>query len=273
MLERWLQPFKLPNMRKILLLIVTVLTLNIAFGQKSVSNDTTQTSNAKTLFIYGGNPNKTFIKYVASLTNKPNPKICYIPTATGDNPSGIVAWYTTCEELPLRPYVMRTFLNSSPTQRTFDEIIMSMDAIIVGGGSTLNMLAIWKSQGIDTTLRKAYDKGIVLAGGSAGSLCWFAGGYTDSRPKELSILSGLAFLNFSHCPHYHSEPSRKPLYHKAILDGKLKEGYACDDMAGLLFINEKLKKSVSLNAENNNYFISVENGKIKEELLPSEIIK
>ncbi len=91
--------------------------------------------------------------------------------------------------------------------------------------------------------------------------------------KELSILSGLAFLNFSHCPHYHSEPNRKPLYHKAILDGKLKEGYACDDMAGLLFINEKLKKSVSLNAENNNYFISVENGKIKEELLPSEIIK
>ena len=271
--NRWLQPFKLPNMRKILLLIVTVLTLNIAFGQKSVSNDTTQISNAKTLFIYGGNPNKTFIKYVASLTNKPNPKICYIPTATGDNPSGIATWYTTCEELPLRPYVMRTFLNSSPTQRTFDEIIMSMDAIIVGGGSTLNMLAIWKSQGIDTILRKAYDKGIVLAGGSAGSLCWFAGGYTDSRPKELSILSGLAFLNFSHCPHYHSEPNRKPLYHKAILDGKLKEGYACDDMAGLLFINEKLKKSVSLNAENNNYFISVENGKIKEELLPSEIIK
>ena len=260
-------------MRKSLLLVVTVLTFNIAFGQKSVSNDTIQTSNAKILFIYGGNPNRTFIKYVASLTNKPNPKICYLPTATGDNPGGIAMWYTTCEELPLRPYVMRTFLNSSPSQRTFDEIIMSMDAIIVGGGSTLNMLAIWKAQGIDTILRKAYDKGIVLAGGSAGSLCWFASGYTDSRPKELSLLSGLAFLNFSHCPHYHSEPSRKPLYHKAILDGKLKEGYACDDMAGLLFINEKLKKSVSLNAENNNYFISVENGKIKEELLPSEIIK
>ncbi len=104
-------------MRKILLLIVTVLTLNIAFGQKSVSNDTTQISNAKTLFIYGGNPNKTFIKYVASLTNKPNPKICYIPTATGDNPSGIATWYTTCEELPLRPYVMRNFSQFVPNTK------------------------------------------------------------------------------------------------------------------------------------------------------------
>ncbi len=75
------------------------------------------------------------------------------------------------------------------------------------------------------------------------------------------------------CSHDYNEPSRKPLYHQAILDGKLKEGYACDDMAGLLFVNEKLKKSISLNTENNNYFILVENGKIKEELLPSEIIR
>lgn len=260
-------------MRKIILLLVTVFTVNMAIGQKSGSQDTTKATVAKTIFIYGGGPNKTFIKYVAGLTNKPNPKICYIPTASADNPGGIVNWYTTCEDLAIRAYVMRTFLNSSPTQKTFDEIIMSMDAIIVGGGSTLNMMAIWKAQGIDTVLRKAYDKGIILAGGSAGSLCWFTGGYSDSRPKELSIVNGLAFLNFSHCPHYHSEASRKPLYLQAILDQKLKEGYACDDMAGLLFINDKLKKSVSINAENNNYFISIENGKIKEDLLPAEIIK
>lgn len=260
-------------MRKILLLVVTFLTLNIVIGQKISNTDSTQVLISKILFIYGGGPNKAFINYVASLTNKPNPKICYLPTASADNPGGIVTWYTSCEDLPLRPYVMKTFINSSPAQKTFDEIIMSMDAIIVGGGSTLNMIAIWKAQGIDTVLRKAYDKGIILAGGSAGSLCWFTGGYSDSRPKELSIVNGLTFLDFSHCPHYHSEPSRKPLYKQAILDGKLKEGYACDDMAGLLFIDGKLKKSVSLNAENNNYFLSVENGKIKEELLPSAIIK
>jgi peptidase E len=121
---------------------------------------------------------------------------------------------------------------------------MSMDAIIVGGGSTLNILAIWKAQGIDTVLRKAYDKGIILSGGSAGALCWFTRGYTGPRPKELTIIEALGFLNFSHCAHYHSEPERRPLYQQAILSGKLIAGYACDDLAGLLFITCAKKSEV-----------------------------
>src|SRR5580698_9297000 len=100
--------------------------------------------------------------------------------------------------------------------------------------------------GIDTVLRKAYNKGIVLAGGSAGSLCWFNAGYSDSRPKALSIINGLGFLPFSHCPHYHSELTRKPLYVAALLEGKMTPGYACDDKAGVLFLNEKYSRSVSL---------------------------
>jgi len=262
-------------MKSISVLFFTVVSLFQASLAQSVPifSDTSKKQVDKTIFIYGGGMNKSFINYVAGLTHKPNPKICFIPTASADNPNSIVNWYTNCEDLLVRPYVMKTFINSSPTQKTFEEIIMSMDAIMVGGGSTLNMIAIWKAQGIDTVLKKAYDKGIILAGGSAGSLCWFTGGYSDSRPKKLSIVYGLSFLNFSHCPHYHSEPARKPLYYQAIADGKLKEGYACDDMAGLLFLNGKLTKSLSLNADNNNYFISVENGKIKEQLLPAEIIK
>ncbi len=216
---------------------------------------------------------KAFIKYIAALTGKPNPKICYVPTASADNPYGIVEWYSTCVDLPVRPFVLRTFLNADSSQETFEQTILGMDAIIVGGGSTLNMLGIWKVQGIDTVLRKAYGRGIVLAGGSAGSLCWFTGGYSDSRPKKLTIIDGLAFLNYSHCPHYHSEPARKPLYWQAILDGKLKEGYACDDNAALVFINGVMKKSISLDKENNNYFISIVNGKINEKMLPAEIIK
>jgi dipeptidase E len=247
-------------MKKLILALVAVLALQTAFAQK-------------TIFIYGGAPNKLFIKYVAALTNKPNPRICFLPTASADNANGIVNWYTSCEDLQLRPFVLRSFVNSSTTPMSFEETIMSMDAIIVGGGNTLNMIAIWKAQGIDTVLRKAYDKGIVLAGGSAGSLCWFTGGYSDSRPKQLSIVGGLSFLNFSHCPHYHSEPSRRPLYLQAITDGKLSTGYACDDLSGLLFVNGEMKKSVTLNSNNNNYFISMVDGKLKEELIPSEIIK
>jgi peptidase E len=216
---------------------------------------------------------QAFIRYVASLTGKSDPKICFVPTASADNAYGVVTWYSTCVGLPVRPYVLWTFLNADSSQQTFEETILSMDAVIVGGGSTLNMLGIWKAQGIDTVLREAYEKGIVLAGGSAGSLCWFTGGYSDSRPKYLTIVDGLAFLNYSHCPHYHSEPTRKPLYWQAILDRKLKEGYACDYNAALVFVNGVMKRSISLNKDNNNYFISVVDGKIREEMLPAEIIQ
>ena len=248
--------------------IVLLLTVFMAVkGQGS-------TGTTRTIFAFGGNYNKPFIKYVIALTKKANPKICFLPTASGDNANAITAWYDACEDLPMRPYVQRAFINSSPNQKTFEENLLGMDAIIIGGGSTLNMMAIWKAQGIDTVLRKAYDKGIIMAGGSAGSLCWFQAGYSDSRPKHLSIVNGLGFIAASHCPHYHSEPMRKPLYLDAVLKGSLAAGYACDDMAGMLFENEKYIKSVATNDTNNTWYISVINGKIDEKLLPvGEIIK
>jgi peptidase E len=173
----------------------------------------------------------------------------------------------------MQPHVQRVFLNSSPELKTFEANLLSMDAIVVGGGSTLNMLAIWHAQGIDTVLKEAYNKGIVLAGGSAGSLCWFTSGYTDSRPQKLSIMHCLDFIHASHCPHYHSEASRRPLYHEAILKGLLPAGFACDDAAGMLFQNEQFIKAVSLNTDNHCYFVSAEHGMIDEKLLPAEILK
>jgi dipeptidase E len=253
-----------------LLIKITIFALflsNPIFGQD------TKKQIDKTIFVYGGDFNKSFINYVVGLTKKTNPKVLFVPTGAADSSNYINYWYSSCAELPLIPYVLRTFINSSPEQKTFEEQILECDAIIVGGGNTLNMLAIWKAQGIDIALKKAYEKGIILAGGSAGSLCWFTSGSTDSRPKELSFVEGLSFLNYSHCPHYHSEATRKPLYHSAILTGKLKQGYACDDKAGLLFINGIVKKSLSQDIDNNNYFVSIVDGKIKEELLPAEIIK
>lgn len=226
----------------------------------------------KTIFITGGNFGQTFIKYVASLTHKSNPEICFVPTAAADNINNINDWYAVCANLPVKPFVLRTFISSSPEQKTFEEILLNMDAIIVGGGNTLNMLAIWKAQGIDKILKEAYEKGIVLAGGSAGSLCWFKSGFTDSRPKGLSNIECLGFLDYSHCPHYHSEADRKPSFYKGLLSGQLQPSYACDDMAGLLFVNGKLKKAVSLNNENNSYFLSVSDEKVKEDLLQAEII-
>ena len=257
---------------KIIFLSAFILLAVCGYAQEGPKTDATKPMD-KTIFVAGGGLNKTYITYVAELTNKPNPKICFVSTATGDSPNTILTWYANCEGLPIRPYVMRSFINSNTSPLSFEEIIMSMDAIIVGGGNTLNMMAIWKAQGIDIALRKAYEKGIILAGGSAGSLCWFNGGSTDSRPKELTVVEGLGLLNFSHSPHYLEESGRRPLYHQLISSGKLKAGYACDDRAGLLFVNGEMKKSVSQDENNHNYFVSLKDGKINEQLLPTEIIK
>jgi peptidase E len=225
------------------------------------------------IFAYGGELNETFMKYIISLTNKTDPKICFLPTAGADNPYVIAYWYELCLKLPVKPSVQRMFINSSPEQNTFEQNLLSVDAIIVGGGNTLNMIAIWKAQGIDTVLMKAYKKGIVLAGGSAGSLCWFKSGISDSRPQKLSVVDCLGFINASHCPHFSSEPERRPLYEKLILNNKIMPGYAIDDQAGVLFQNGSFVKALSMNPENSVYFISVEKGKLREEKLKTEIIK
>lgn len=226
----------------------------------------------KTIFITGGNFGPSYIKYMAALTDKLSPEICFIPTASADSSESIHDWYARCADLSVKPHVLRTFIRSSSEQHTFEETLLHMDAIIVGGGNTLNMLAIWQAHGIDVLLEKAYNRGIVLGGGSAGSMCWFKSSLTDSRPHSLSPIYCLGFLDYSHCPHYHSEADRRPLFYQAILDGQMQPAYACDDMAGLLFVNGKLAKAVSLNNENNSYFLSVCDGKIKEDLLPSDIL-
>jgi len=137
------------------------------------------------------------------------------------------------------PFVQKVWISSYNQKTSFEETLLTMDAIVVGGGNTLNMMSIWKAQGIDTVLEKALEKGIVLAGGSAGSLCWFENGTTDSRPKELTIVEGLGFLPYSHSPHYDSEEYRRPLYHKNIENGIFKPGYAMDNKAGIIFKNGK----------------------------------
>lgn len=227
----------------------------------------------KKAFVYGGQVTTEFIKYTAEITQKKNPKICFLPTATADNQQYIDYWFELCSDLKIKPSVMKVWISSSTQKESFEEILLGMDAIIVGGGNTLNMLAIWKAQEIDSALKKAYEKGIVIAGGSAGSLCWFNAGTTDSRPKELSIVKGLSFLDYSHCPHYNSEKSRKPLYHKNILEKKLTNGYACDDKSGILFINGAAKKSISLDTESFSYYVYEKTGQIIEEKLIPEIIK
>lgn len=252
-------------------LITLILFFNSAFfsyGQDPVSKPI-----VKTIFAYGGEINPVFFKYIITLTGKEKPRICFIPTASADDNNYINFWFGMSANFQIEPDVMKVFQNTSPDQKTFEETLLQADAIIVGGGNTVNMMAIWKAQGIDTVLRKVYEKGIILAGGSAGSLCWFISGPTDSRPKNLTIVNGLGFIEASHCPHFSSEKDRKPFYEQSVLKKDMPAGYACDDLAGMLFKDGKFVKAVSLNKENNVYFVSAANGRIKEENLAVEIIK
>lgn len=241
--------------------VIFILSIGYAFGQDQI------------IFPYGGGQNKLFIKEIIKLTGKERPKICYLPTASGDSERSIIRWYDLVHDLSVEPSVQKVWISSYNQKATFEDVLLGMDAIIVGGGNTLNMMAIWKAQGIDKVLKKALEKGIVLAGGSAGSLCWFDNGTTDSRPIELSVVEGLGFLPYSHSPHYSSEEYRRPLYQKNIENGIFKPGYAMDNYSGIIFKNGKPFKVVSLGEEYNCYFVSMVDGKVVEEKLEAVIIK
>ena len=222
------------------------------------------------IVVYGRGYQPRFFEYVASLTGKKVPRLCYLPTATGDSEQSIINWYEACAKFNVQPFYQKMFISSYDQQQTFEEVLLSMDGIIVGGGNTLNMMAIWHAQGVDVILKKAWDQGIVLAGGSAGSLCWFEEGTTDSRPKQLSKVEGLGFIKGSHCPHYDAEPERRPLYHQYIKKGVLKPGYAVDNNAAILFEDNEVRKVVALDENSNAYFVSVKNGEVVEARLKKE---
>lgn len=235
-----------------------------------------QPANAKSvvrkLFVYGGDFDRGFTKYAAALTGKKNPRICFLPTPTGDASGYVMRWFETCADLPIRPFVQRSFISSYQQKESFENVFASMDAILVGGGNTLNMMAIWKAQGIDVALRKAWENGVVLGGGSAGSLCWFEHGTSDSRPGDLSTVQGLGLISGSHCPHYDAEDQRRPLYWSKIKSGEFKPGYACDDKAGIYFENKEVKQAVALDEKSNSYFVTLTDGEIQETALPKIVL-
>ena len=130
-------------MKKIILCLSLITTNQHGDAQSTPVSKTTD----KTIFITGGGFNKEFLQYIIALTKKPQPKICFLPTAAGDNPYAINFWYELCLGMPVQPSVERVFISASPEQKTFEEHLLSMDAIVVGGGNTLNMIAIWRKGG------------------------------------------------------------------------------------------------------------------------------
>jgi peptidase E len=125
------------------------------------------------------------------------------------------------------------------------EHIRSFDIVVVGGGNTRSMLAVWRDWEFAAVLREAYEAGTILCGWSAGSICWFEHGVTDSIAGPLTAMPALGFLAGSNCPHYDGEKERRPAYHRLVAEGAMPAGYGCDDGAALHFAGERLNAVIS----------------------------
>ncbi len=180
--------------------------------------------------------------YILQASKKHKPKICFLGTASGDSKSYIERFYNFFENKNCYPSHLSLF---NGTTDKIEKFIFAQDILYVGGGNTRNMLVLWKEWKLDKIIINAYKNGTVLCGLSAGSICWFEQGLTDSIPCQLTGLDCLGILKGSNCPHFDGEPKRKPAYRKLIQSGQLKNGIATDDGCALHYVNEKLVRIVS----------------------------
>jgi peptidase E len=162
----------------------------------------------------------------------------------GDDPAAVARAQAWFEGTPGE--VGHLALFPMPSVADPEDFLLSRDLIFVGGGSVANMVAVWRVHGLDRILRAAWQAGVVLAGVSAGAICWFGGGTTDSFGSDLRpFTDGLGFLAGSYCPHYDSEPGRRPLFTSLVAAGALPAGIACDDGAGAHFADDELDAVVT----------------------------
>jgi peptidase E len=186
--------------------------------------------------------NLLLIDYFLKQTHKKSPRVCFIGTAHGDADAGRLRFYAGFSQFPCKPTHLPLFAR---TPRDLQSFVLEQDAIYVGGGNTRSMLAVWRDWGLDVHLREAWERGIVLGGASAGSICWFEQGITDSIAGPLTALDCLGFVAGSNCPHYDSEPLRRPTYRKLVASGKIIEGIAADDGTALHYVDGKLLRAVT----------------------------
>jgi dipeptidase E len=182
--------------------------------------------------------------FVIELTGKERPRVLLVPTAGGDSDAFIVRFYAAYGPRAEASH-LKLFGIPPPDLR---DLVLGQDAVFVAGGNTANMLAVWHLHGLDAILREAWERGIVLAGSSAGSICWFEAGVTDSFRAELDGMDCLGFLPGSNCPHYDGEEQRRPAYRRLLEEG-LPPGLAADDEVGLLFRGSDLVEAVTARAD------------------------
>jgi dipeptidase E len=200
-------------------------------------------------------------RYIVEQSGKDRPAVCYVPTASGDSIVGIADFFAAYTQLACRPSFLPLFRQ---TIADLGAHLLAQDVIYVGGGNTRNMLALWRLWGLDAVFREAYQRGILLCGVSAGSVCWFQEGVTDSWAGDLRPLECLGLLEGSNCPHYNAEPGRRPAYQRLVGSGAMLPGYAADDGVALHYRDGALHKIASAKPGAKAYRVERSDGAAKE---------
>ena len=209
---------------------------------------------------FGRNPNHRLIEnYILKQSDKETPNILFIPTASAEDKSYIVNFYACFSKLNCRPRHLNLFERTPRLESLFNKA----DIIYVGGGNTKSMLAVWREWKVDKLLLKAYNQGTILSGVSAGAICWFDKGVTDSWASNLNLLDCLGFLEGNCCPHYNSEKDRRPSVQKFIEKRKLESIYAIDDGAAVHFINGEVHKNIMFFDDANVYLVDYKEDQIR----------
>jgi len=206
-------------------------------------------------------------RYALELAGGDRPSVCYVPTATGDSAWYVAAFYRA---FPATRFVPSHLALFDRTVEDVDGFLAEQDVIVVGGGNTANLLAVWRLHGVDRAVRAAWEAGVVLCGASAGANCWFEASTTDSflLGRADALADGLGLLPGSFCPHYDSEPARRPEYRRLVASGTLPPGIACDDHAAAHFVGTELETVVSGREGAKGYRVEPGDGEAREVELP-----
>ncbi|PTX61278.1 peptidase E [Melghirimyces profundicolus] len=203
-------------------------------------------------------------RYVLRQSGKKRPKICFVPTASGDSIDYIRRFYRAFKKMNCEPSRLTLF---PPPTADLEDFVMDKDILYVGGGNTKNLMALWKEWELDRILRKAWEEGKVLAGISAGANCWFEEGVTDSIPGQISRVKCLGFLKGSFCPHFDGQNERRPGFHRLLLNGDIGNGFAADDGAALHFVGSELKSVIASRPHARAFALKREGGSVVERQL------
>jgi peptidase E len=215
--------------------------------------------------------NPALDRYTLALSGKKRPKVCFLPTASGDAEEYIERFHVALPVLGAETshLSLTRYNQSDPHGHLLDQ-----DVIYIGGGNSFQMLLVWRAHGLDKTLRQAWEKGIILCGLSAGSLCWFSGSITDSWGHPLQVFNdGLGFLPESHCPHYDGSPERQKIYEASIANGDLPPGIAVDDSCGVLYRGTAFVESVCSVSGKRAHWVSPENGQARLDPIPTRLLE